>query len=47
MQFGTATTDAEGEPGDRLAVGTGQPRDGALADAFTAAIISICFSRER
>ena len=35
MQFCAAATDAEGEAGDRLAVGPGQARDGALADAFT------------
>jgi len=35
VQFGTAATDAEGQPSNGLAVGTGQARDGTLADAFT------------
>jgi hypothetical protein len=35
VQFGTAATDAERQPGNGLAVGSGQASDGALADAFT------------
>jgi hypothetical protein len=35
MQFLAATTNAEGQPGNRLAVAAGQASDGTLADAFT------------
>jgi hypothetical protein len=35
VQFGAPATDAERQPGNRLAVAAGQARDGTLADAFT------------
>ena len=48
MQFGTAATDAKRQPGDRLAVGAGEARDGALADAFTQGgnDLDLLFARE-
>ena len=35
MQFGAAATNAQSEARDRLAIGVGEARDGALADALT------------
>jgi hypothetical protein len=35
VQFCAAATDAEGQPGDGLAVAAGQAGNGTLADAFT------------
>jgi hypothetical protein len=34
VQFLATATDAKRQPGNRLAVATGQARDGTLADAF-------------
>jgi hypothetical protein len=48
VQLHAPHADAQRETGNRLAVGAGEARDGALADAFAERCdISICFSRER